>query len=227
MTLQRSATRFREHAEYLAAHEPGLALLVDEDAGTAVISGEIVVPAGGGISRTFQIEIRYLGVDAFALPTAYDPVGRFPPDGERHVEGDGAFCMWLPQTAPTDFDSPEGLDKYLYRLRQFLILQLMYESRLKRNITPHWPGPAWDHGWAGHDEWVREQVARYPACDLLLFVKDIAGGRRATSPDNACPCRSGRTFRRCHRQLTETLKRAAKNPDVSRAIVRVIKETKP
>ncbi len=218
--------RFDEHAAYLAAHMPGLTLEVDEREAAAVIRGDIAVPAGGSIDRTFQIETRYAGLNPFRTPNTYDPVRRFPPNAERHIEPDSKFCLWLPQVAPKDFDTEDGLALYLHRVKQFLVLQLMYEHRVRRNITPRWPGDAWGHGMDGHEEWAREQIAQYPHCDMNLFIRDMAGGRGATSPDAKCPCRSGRTFRSCHRPLTETLRRhAAKDGAASAAIVRVLRNS--
>lgn len=216
--------RFAEHAAFLTEHEPELTLDVDERSGSARITGLVAVAAGGSISRSFDIEIRYAGLNPFTNPDTYDPVRRFPPDPERHIEPDGKFCLWLPQVAP-HFDSPDGLAQHLHRVREFLVLQLMYELRRKRNITPRWPGDAWGHGIDGHEEWVREQIAKYPSCDMSIFLRDLAGGRRATSPDQRCPCRSGKTFRSCHRPLTELLKRQARNnAAIGSAIVRVLKE---
>lgn len=225
MTLRLQARqRFAEHAAYLARHEPGLRLELEERDRTAAIRGTVAVPAGGSITLHLAIEIRYRRLDPFTLPRTYDPAHRFAPGDERHIYPDGEFCLWLPQTAPVDFGTDDGLALHLYRVKQFLVLQLMYEHRRRRNITPRWPGDQWAHGINGHEEWVREQVAQYPSCDLILFRRDIAGGRRATSPDALCPCRSGRTFRSCHRPLTELLKNAAKDTGANNAIVRVFKD---
>ncbi len=84
--------------------------------------------------------------------------GRFPPSLDRHIVTDGWFCMWLPQTAPRDFDRKDGLARHLERVREFIVLQLMYEDRLRRGIEPAWAGPEWDHGDNGHRQWLREHV---------------------------------------------------------------------
>jgi hypothetical protein len=225
MTLRPAAAqRFRDHRAYLADHEPGLRLDLDEREGTAALRGTVAVPAGGSITERFTVEIRYQRLDPFRLPRTYDPVRRFPPSDERHIQADSEFCLWLPQTAPDDFGTDDGLALHLDRVKQFLVLQLMYEHRRRRNITPRWPGEQWGHGLDGHEEWAREQIARYPPCDLSLLRRDIAGGRRATSPDALCPCRSGRTFRACHRPLTELLKTAAKDPGARAAVARLLKD---
>ena len=218
--------RFQEHAEHLAEHEPGLVLTVDEPQREARIAGRIEVPVGGTVTRTFDIEIRYTGLDPFSTPTARDTARRFPPDGHRHVEPDGAFCMWLPQTDPSRFDRPDGLARYLRRVREFIVLQLMYEQRRRLNITPRWAGPEWPHGVDGHKQWVRELLAEHPPCDLHLLLRDIAGGSRGTSPDKPCPCRSGRSYRRCHRPVVEVLRRGKKDRYVNAALAEILKESR-
>lgn len=147
MKLPASANRrFAEHARYLAQNEPGLKLDIDVEGAHASINGTIRVPVGSGRRQDFFIEIRYVGLSPFKLPSTRDPAGRFPPDVDRHVMTDGWFCLWIPQTAPTDFDRADGLALHLDRVGEFILLQLMYEDRLRRGRTPAWPGPAWGHG---------------------------------------------------------------------------------
>jgi len=218
--------RFDQHSDYLKQFEPSLALKLDEPRGRARIVGDLRVPGGGSIVRDVQIEIRYQGVNPSRLPDTYDPVLRFPPSPERHIEPDGRMCLWLPQTAPRDFGTEGGLSRHLNRVREFIVLQFMYEIRCARNLSPAWPGAAWDHGVNGHAEWIREQLVGLPPCDLNIFRRDLLRGRGATSPDSPCPCRSGRSFRRCHRQFTEMMKRlAAKDQALREAMARMLRDS--
>jgi hypothetical protein len=91
-----------------------------------------------------------------------------------HREG-REVCLWLPQTAPNDFNLEDGLRRHLDRVREFLILQLMYEDRKRRGIEPAWPGPIWDRRSAGHEQWLREQLATTPA-PLMSRSKRIGRG---------------------------------------------------
>ena len=217
--------RFGQHRDHLAAFESGLVLETDEGRAHARVVGGLRVPAGGSIVRDVDIEIRYHRLDPFALPDTFDPVRRFPPSPDRHIESDGRFCMWLPQTEPSDFGTEGGLALYLARVREFIVLQFMFEFRRARNIAPAWPGEAWGHGVEGHEEWIREQLNRLPTCDLNIFRRDLVRGRGAPSPDSPCPCRSGRSFRRCHRPFTERAKKMAhKDPALRSALIRVLKE---
>src|SRR5438128_2165162 len=119
MKLPASADRrFAEHALYLAQNEPGLKLDIDVEIARASINGTICVPVGGGRTQDFSIEIRYVGLSPFKLPSTRDPAGRFPDDVDRHVMTDGSFCMWMPQAAPTDFGTADGLALHLDRVRE-------------------------------------------------------------------------------------------------------------
>src|SRR6266536_3780567 len=77
--------RIAEHQQYLAQYEPGLQLTVDEVTGEARVRGRIMVLVGAGITRPFEIELVYHGLNPFATPDTYDRAGRFPPSLERHV----------------------------------------------------------------------------------------------------------------------------------------------
>lgn len=211
LTLPAKAQRrFAEHQDYLARHEPGLHLTVDERTGQARVRGSIMVPVGGSMTRQFEIELCYQGLTPFRMPTTRDPVGRFPPSLDRHVLPGGQFCLWLPQTAPNDFHLPDGLARHLDRVREFLLLQLIYEDRVRRNIQPAWPGPAWDHGSAGHTQWLQEQVAGLNPKQLNSFLPYLRGRQRLPGGQR-CPCGSGKRAVGCHRpwvgQMRDTLTR--------------------
>jgi len=216
--------RLAEHQKYLAQYEPGLQLSVDEVAGEARARGHIMVPVGAGITRPFEIELVYRGLDPFATPDTYDPAGRFPPSLDRHVVGDGKFCLWLPQTAPNDFDLEEGLRRHLDRVREFLVLQLIYEDRKRRGIEPAWPGPVWDHGNAGHEQWLREELAGLDADQLRAFSMYLQGHQRLTGKQR-CPCGSGQRAGRCHWTWFHQLRKAVTLYEpVRTALIKLLKE---
>ena len=106
--------------------------------------------------------------------------------------------MWLPQRAPDDFDKSDGLARHFHRVREFLLLQLMFDSRRRRNLLPFWPGEQWSHGTDGHRQWVREQVGGLNADQLRRLLRE-AGAERRRSPASRCPCGSGLSYRLCHR----------------------------
>jgi hypothetical protein len=225
LTLPAKARRrFAEHQDCLARHEPSLHLAVEEHAGRAYVRGPIKVPVGGGMTQQVEIELRYQGLTPFRTPATRDPVGRFPPSLDRHILSGGWFCLWLPQTAPNDFHLPDGLVRHLDRVREFLILQLMYDDRVRRGIQPPWPGPAWDHGNAGHRQWLQEQVGGLNH-DQLKALLPYLRGRQRLAGGQRCPCGSGQRAAMCHRpwvgQIRDTLVRY---PAVRTALDELLKE---
>jgi hypothetical protein len=216
--------RFAEHQDYLARHESGLQLAIEELAGRANVRGSVLVPVGGGMIQQFEIELRYQGLRPFRTPRTRDPVGRFPPSLDRHVLPDGWFCLWLPQTAPNDFHLPEGLALHLDRVREFLLLQLIYEDRVRRGIQPAWPGPAWDHGDAGHTQWLREQLDGLNQ-DQLRALLPYLRGRQRLSGGQRCPCGSGQRAASCHRQVVGRIRDTiVRYPAVRTALDELFKE---
>ncbi len=222
---RRVQRRFDEHRHLLERTEPDLHLTIDSNAGRAAIDGTLPTPIGGGLVEPFRVHICFHRLDPFRLPDTYDPTGQFPRRADRHIESTGRFCMWLPQTAPTDFDQPDGLAPHLERVRHFLVLQRIYDARSARGITPRWAGPAWDHDDRGHREWLDEQLAALPPADPGLFRSELLG-RRRLSPDSACPCKSGRSYRRCHRPvITRIRAAAAADRTTTYALIKLLEET--
>jgi hypothetical protein len=216
--------RFAEHQDYLTCHEPGLHLTVEEQSGRAQVRGPIVVPVGGSMTQQFEIELRYQGLTPFRTPASRDPVGRFPPSLDRHILPGGWFCLWLPQSSPGDFHLPDGLALHLDRVREFLLLQMIYEDRIRRGIQPLWPGPAWGHGNAGHAQWLQEQVAGLNPKQLSSLLPYLRGRQRLAGGQR-CPCGSGQRAAMCHRpwvgQMRDTLTRY---PAVRTALDELLKD---
>ncbi|WNB85771.1 SEC-C metal-binding domain-containing protein [Cellulomonas sp. ATA003] len=208
--------RFRQHEQYLIEQEPGLKLVLDEDADTAKITGNIVVPLGAGRRDHFYIEIRYSvtdkGLNPFQTPETYDPGARFARDPDRHIETDGRFCMWLPHTDYDDFAKPDGLARHLNRIREFITLQIICEGRIARQIAPCWPGEQWGHGNDGYREWLREHVEGLTPLQVGRFSAALSKPPLARA---ACPCGGGRNFGRCHATWFRALQEAARHAGVT------------
>lgn len=204
--------RLTQHRDYLGQHEPTLHQVLDEETATAHIAGSIEVALGAGRHSPFSVLIRYAstpkGLNPYLTPETYDPVERFPREADRHIEADGRFCMWLPHTDYRDFDQPDGLARHLDRVRQFIRLQLTYEDRLKRDITPHWPGLQWGHGDEGYREWVRQHTEGLAQVQVVRFALALDSPPLPRSP---CPCGSRRKFGGCHRSWFESLRAAARH----------------
>lgn len=198
--------RFEEHRRHLVDHEPGLTLTLDESQDLAVIRGVLEVPVGAGVRRHYSVEIEYHDMSPFKLPATRETARAIPWDIDRHIAVDGTFCMWLPQTAPRDFDTTDGLALHLDRVREFFLLQVLYDDNLRRGRTPTWEGPAWGHGLAGHQEWVREQIEGLDARALSGLYRAL---RKAPHPGARCPCHSGRKVRDCHAEWLRRMRHAS------------------
>jgi len=225
LTLSAKARRrVAEHRDYLACYEPGLHLILNEHSRQARARGVITVPIGGGMTRQFEIELRYQGLNPFRTPATRDPIGRFPPSLDRHILPGGWFCLWLPQTAPNDFHLSDGLARHLDRVREFLVLQLIYEDRVRRGIQPAWPAPAWEHGDAGHRQWLQEEVAGLSRKQLKALLPYLRGGQRLVGGQR-CPCGSGQRAARCHRPWVGRIRdTVARYPAVRTALDELLKE---
>lgn len=218
-----SQRRWDRERELLAAAEPGLHLLIEPSRGRARITGTVSVPRGDGRTTSFEVAIKYPGIDPFVLPDTYDPAGRFPPSLDRHVEQDGRFCLWLRETAPVrEFRLDSGLALYLCRIQEFLGLQLMYEARRKHGIQPYWPGEAWHHGVDGQLEWMRAQSASLSADQLQRLLRAVSNDGKAS---RRCPCGSGKRLGNCHKTWIKTVRSTwIKDPSARISAYRVLKE---
>ncbi len=150
-----------------------------------------------------DVRITFEEINPFRLPRAYQAGSTFAPEPDRHIGEDGWFCMWLRCQQPQYFADADGLAYYLADLREFLVLQYMYDDRKRRSITPYWVGAQWDHGDLGFRQWVREHVDTVaPAVRPRLF----AALTRAPKPMASCPCGSRRMLRHCHGQWLRQLR---------------------
>ena len=220
--LTRAQLRWQQDQDLVLAAEPGLHLFIDELAGQAHLAGTVRLRMPGGRVRGFELLIEYPSADPFALPDTYDPVGRFLLDDKRHIEHDGRFCLWLPHCAPRrEFAGPGGLALYLFRVQEFLALQLMYETRSARGVHPFWPGPAWSHGGHGYVEWAREQAAGLSADQFqALLTKVYARGQSG----RRCPCGSSKRLGNCHKKWLKTMRDAWADPSARAGSYQVLKE---
>lgn len=208
-----AARRLEAHRRWLAEHEPRLVLSVTPETASAEISGTIRVRIGAGISREFEVQMvfqrtRRGDINPARPPDTYEIGGRFPREADRHIEPDGRWCMWHPLDEPRDFDRPRGLELHLDRVRQFILLQLAYEDRKARGLTPFWQGFEWLHGAEGHRQWVREHcnnIATRCLRPLALEAHKISTGEAGVTPYSRCLCGSPRAWKNCHAEWASKL----------------------
>ncbi|SFB59088.1 hypothetical protein SAMN05216266_12333 [Amycolatopsis marina] len=206
--------RWRQDAADLDQVQPSLRI-VHLGVPRARIEGIVKVARPDGRVDSFELSIHYPNLDPFALPDTFDAVGRFPRnEPDRHIEPNGRFCLWLPQTEPVDdFQRPGGLRRYISRVEEFLVLQRLYDVRRKHNILPHWPGEEWAHGTEGHKQWFRETTADLTANQLEHL---LTAAETPARPGYRCPCGSGKRVGNCHKRWIRSLRRTMiKHPGIS------------
>lgn len=206
--------RWASDEEDLKIQHPDLQL-VHRSGSRPYIEGVIEVREPGGRRQRFEVSVRYRGFDPFDLPDTFDLAQRFGRTGDNHVEPNGRFCMWLPQTAPVaDFCRPGGLLRYLERVREFILLQLTYEARKRLDIKPHWRGNEWGHGDGGHRQWFSETTVSLTPDQFEALLDSVTTN---TSGGYRCPCKSGKRLGNCHKRWIRNLRRTARdNPAVLR-----------
>jgi hypothetical protein len=125
-------------------------------------------------------------------PKVFETGGRVPWHIDRHVFGDGHACLevwpvWRSQnptaTVRTVLNGP---------VRNFLLSQSVFAA------TGKWPFGEYAHGDAGKREALRD-ILRAPTPDDKDLLWRVSALLKPPRRQNACPCRSGRLYRKCHR----------------------------
>jgi hypothetical protein len=182
--------------------------VVARQAHAATIDGIVAIDVGPGMAEPCMVHIQYEGLSPFRLPTVQQADRRFPPAPERHIGEDGFYCLWLPQTAPTDFHKTDGFRLFFDRLHLFLEKQFAFDDRKRRGMAPFWPGPDWQHGGAGHSQWLEEYCETVPigALHSLLLAAMRPPGERGP-----CLCGSRRPLAMCHGPWVGRLRKVTKD----------------
>jgi len=209
------AARVAEDDHVLTLDHVTLTRAVDS-VGRLILNGGLGVPRPAGRVEQFQLTVIYPADDPRELPDVYDPVGRFPPAPERHIDPNGRFCLWLRELAPyRPFARPGGLSLLLTRAQEFLELQLAYESRRALGLAEPWPGPAMEHGVAAQYQWLGAQLEQLGRVRLARIVAAID---RLPKPTARCPCGSGRLTRDCHQKMIVGMREAWTRDPRGRAV---------
>lgn len=164
-----------------------------------LIRGTFPVLADGGELDRFLLEIVLLDDYPTSIPVVYEVGGRIPRTKERHVNPDGAACLFLPDERWWVW--PPG-SSFLEFLTGPLHNYYLGQARVDRGLS--WPFGTRDHGVDGIYRFYedilgtsdREAIERY----LELFAKESCKGHWD------CPCGSGRRLRDCHVDLVRELK---------------------
>lgn len=220
--LRRAEDDWASIEHFLSTTEPTLRLTKSTDGSWARIIGQLRYEVGNGEIQCYALRIEYPNGNPRRVPDVYsDDV---PSTEDNHVEPDHRFCLWLPVLAPTHkfHDPADGLAYLLRRTREFIGLQRQYFTRRKFNIEPHWQGPEWAHGNAGYLQWARETAAglsRAQATALTRWAHNPPSSRTSR-----CACRSGKSYKDCHKGWVESLRAALRDPAAKAAWATVRKE---
>lgn len=166
-----------------------------------IIDGTFEIDGPRGLLDAYEIRIE-IGKDFPIIPpTVVDAGGRLPRDIDRHVFSDGRVCLevwpvWLarnPQpTVGTVLQGP---------IRNFFLSQSVFET------SGNWPFGHYAHGDAGRREALRDILRANSTDDkdLLWRANALVNPPRR---QNACPCRGGKLWRKCHREELQAIGRS-------------------
>jgi SEC-C motif len=198
-------TRLDADKKLLALHYPTLRFVVDDREKRVKVVGSLCLNSECGTSYNVAVEIRLPRDYPSSEPVAYDAERRFRPAPrkaieDRHICSNGQFCFWLPPNSPWSSDDPQALLTFLDELSVFLDRQLIYD------VTGEWPGPHYDHGVRGYQQFIIEKLQG----DLSLFLqlRPVLAGELSIGRNDACPCGSGIKFKRCHAETVAAIQRS-------------------
>jgi ubiquitin-protein ligase len=208
--------RLLRDRELLAAHEPQLRFEIDADGETAEAIGSLSIQLPDGSPEAIEVRIEFRSDYPRRPPRAYDTHGRWTPELDRHIEGGGRFCLFLPGANEPDLKPEGALLHYIADLKAFLRQQLILDSQRRHNPNARFPGPEWPHG-------IRGAYAIFAAESLAKASTAVpeqlweAAKRADVGRTMLCPCNSGKTIGDCHRPTLKNLRRALwEIPDLAR-----------
>ena len=206
-----SLGRIRHDTALICAAHTTLAADVDEDRGTAHITGTLLVELPDGTADPVAIRMVFGRAHPNQRPIVYDANGRWPVDPDRHIIQGGAFCLSLPGVDDPDLDTDEQVLAFVEDIRTFLRQQIILDSQLRFDTSARFPGPEWPHGAAtAYKLFCLRLLADHPETTRRPLW-DAARG--ATHPPK-CPCGSGQPKPHCCGPTLKQLTRAAYEADL-------------
>ena len=160
--------------------------------GQTVLAGDLPLVLDGAVIDQFQIEVIVLGGGPrIAIPIVRETGGRIPRISDRHVDADGAACLFVRDEYWFRHPSGMTISEFLRGpVTSYFVAQHSFEA-----------GCGWPYGERAHgDEGVVEFYGSlFDTRDVdivrrlleLVTLKNIHGRWR-------CPCGSGRRINSCH-----------------------------
>ena len=199
---ERNADRFSSDRALVATFYPSLEFRIDPEKESASLEGDMLFRAECGIPTKIASVVRFPWDYPGSEPVPFDAAKRFQARpgqqfADRHMGPDGQCCLWLPPCSLWDSANPDGLREFLDELAIFFDRQLIYD------LTGKWPGPSYGHGTEGYLEFIREQLGNDASLgDILIPLITM---KTEVSPNDVCPCGTGKKFKKCHRHLIERI----------------------
>ena len=170
---------------------PDLHFSIEEE--RVVIQGSFPIVEGRSILDRYSIEVRVPNNFPKDLPIVREVGGRIPWFEDRHVDGDGKACLFVPDERWRFFPEGATLRDFLDGpVRNFFISQSVFVR------TMNWPIGQRSHGNQGILEAYGEMLdISTDHAIVIVFLTLIFG--RPFKGHWQCPCGSGKIFRKCHR----------------------------
>lgn len=169
-----------------------------------------------GVPTKFRVRVEFPAGYPNREPRIYETAGRFPRDPDRHMLPDGLCCLWLRPESKWDAKDPDCLLRFLDEAILF------FERQLIQEMYPDepWPGGERGHGEHGYEEYVLELLGDDEG--RLSALAPVLAGATRVGRNDACPCRSGRKYKKCCLGRVEEIRRCVGPAMVASALHRRI-----
>ncbi len=195
---QREGQRFFRDQMLLKETYPTFEWTVDEELQKIILEGILTIKGPANVPYSVALSIKFPDTYPNTLPKVFDPIGRFPPDLDRHVLSDGSFCLWLPIDLPLNLERGNTIVDFLDHVALFLERQLIYE------VTGLWPGKAWAHGTEAFIDYIGEHLG---GSELIEIFGAVLSGIIKVGRNDRCLCGSGKKYKHCHLEKVEYVQR--------------------
>ena len=173
--------------------------------GCVLLRGSFPIKENQDVLDRYVIEVRVPQDFSKRLPVVREIGGRIPWDVDRHVDGNGEACLFVPDERWKHFPAGGNLRDFLDGpVRSFLIGQSVLDH------TGMWPFGQRSHGDAGILEAYAEMFNISPDRETVMAFLGLLS-RREIKGHWLCPCGKGKILRKCHgikvRELRDKIER--------------------
>jgi len=160
---------------------------------TMIVAGIFPLVDGQRVVDRFVIELELPRTYPKGVPVLREVGGRIPRTADRHVEGDGKACIFLPDEYC--YKHPNGMD-----LIDFLrgpVLGFLVGQSLAERGQP-WPQGERAHGTDGITAFYSELVGSADSATIQRYLEALTA--KQLRGHSSCPCGSGKRLRECHQE---------------------------